>query len=1023
MIAAILCLVPAALALAGDLSFDGKRATVALESVSDHFTGADVASIRLTVAPSWQPDDATVDPTHAEPDATLFQLSAVNDALVLSVGERAGVLSLSNSLPVDPLDLQLDPKAGRAATLEIALQSDQTWAVRVDGKPAGSLAKGYFAPAAHDRLHLQLGGPGFVGRIDGFEIRGPSGQPVVAVDAAARLELAHPFTPQLGSYFLVDSLRNIPAKLAIAGLDQHGLFEREPYFALVRRNGELGLVFDWGGYLALVPDQAEPNVLVPKNPAEAWAGRLRFLKDPTGTFSQTVFSAEQVNARPGVPFLQNGKRYQRIEDRQNVVSQTPVGQKLGEVWATDQLPSNFQFSQEGCFDVTTMDLANLQHTGCRSSLFEYPPIASSDYSTPDKKVVPSGWRYESYRDFVGGFTSSIATSSDEIEDLRSGGSSAGLNIMGIKAHHNSSVEKTRGQTIEQETSVSLHQFSTSSFATILNPLKVYLNHCFIRHVARAVPGAALPSYFSPSVTEKYGYDDRIGEACPEELWLPLADAGTAKTEMLAANAENLIELHSTHYAYAITYGARGEQQTTFSKSALATLASNKTNVEDGIGLEIQQKIKGVPVNASGSFDQTSGSAASAKLNATSGVNQTSYQCVGGSSCTEGKPDIGDAAIPIYLHLRPLDELLAPPYFDDPEIVVDFRQAVRAALARKLQTTPATDPTSIRLVRITVDSVQCAKDQWWLGGLLCHGEALARMRLSMALAVYGIHADGTAEFLGDTPIIVPLATAANGFVVPVVLNPTRGKEVVKVGFRLVPAGYKPATAEQMASCGTPGCQKLGVTVVKDNLTPVLAYVSAYVVSPGYRAVVLEPDFVGVNPRDLLYNLPSVLKSTRALSLSRPPGDYYQDLDVNVTATFELLDPAATLGFPALGRAGAQPPAFEPAALSDAAPEAAQPDASGSSGIVTFFNQSGYVAEFTVVFVQAGQAVRLPTGRMTLGQRRSVALPADATGIVVVGDAVGAVGNPRFLEAPLPHPRGETCFKSYGTVFRPAWDNAC
>jgi hypothetical protein len=1023
MIAAILCLVPASLALAGDLSFDGKREAVALDSVSDHFTGGDVATIRLTVDPSWQPDDGAVDPAFTEPETTLFQLSAVNDALVLSVGERAGVLNLSNSLPVGSLDLHLDPKANRAATLEIALQGDQSWAVRVDGKPAGSLPKGFFAPAAHDRLHLQLGGPSFVGGIDGFEIRGPSGQPVVAVNAAGQLELARPFTPQLGSYFLVDSLRNIPAKLAIAGLNQHGLFEREPYFALVRRNGELGLVFDWGGYLALVPDQAEPNVLVPKNPAEAWAGRLRFLKDPTGTFSETVFSVEHVNARPGVPFIQNGKRYQRIEDRQNVVSQTPVGQKLGEVWATDQLPSNFQFSQEGCFDVTTMDLANLQLTGCRSSLFEYPPIASSDYSTPDKKVVPSGWRYESYRDFVGGFTSSIATSSDEIEDLRSGGSSASLNIMGIKAHHNSSVEKTRGQTIEQETSVSLHQFSTSSFATILNPLKVYLNHCFIRHVARAVPGAALPSYFSPSVTEKYGYDDRIGEACPEELWLPLADAGTPAAEMLAANAEKLIELHSTHYAYAITYGARGEQQTTFSKSALAALASDKTNVEDGIGLEIQQKIEGVPVNASGSFDQTSGRAASAKLKATSGVNQTSYQCVGGSSCTEGKPDIGDAAIPIYLHLRPLDELLAPPYFDDPEIVVDFRQAVRAALARRLQATPAADPTSIRLVRITVDGVQCAKDQWWLGGLLCHGEALERMRLSMALAVYGIHADGTAEFLGDTPIIVPLATAANGFVVPVVLNPTRGKEVVKVGFRLVPAGYKPATAELMASCATPGCQKLSVTVVKDNLTPVLANISPYVESPGYRAVVLEPDFIGVNPRDLFYNQSAVLKNTRALSLSRPPGDFYQDLDVNVAATFELLDPAATLGFPAPRRADAQPPAFEPAALSDAAPATAQPVGPGSAGMVTFFNQSGYVAEFSVVFVQAGRPVVLPTGRMTLGQRRSFALPADAIGIVVVGDAVGAVGNPRFLQATLPHPRGESCFKSYGTVFSPAWDNAC
>ena len=1018
LIAGLLWLAVAAPVSAGDLAFDGKREAEALDSVSDHFTGGDVATILLAVDLSWQPDDGAVDPAFSQPDTTLFQLSAVNDALLLSVGERAGVLNLSNALPTGALDLQLDPTANRVTTLEIARQADRSWAVRADGKPAGSLAKDFFASAGQDRLHLQLGGPGLIGRIDGFEIRGPSGQPVVAVNAAGRLALAKPFAPQLGSYFLVDGLANIPAKLSIGGQEQQGLFAREPYFALVRRNDELGLVFDWGGYLALEHDPAEPNVLVPKKPGEAWAGRLRFPQDPSGAFSDSVFIAEQVKAWSGVPFLRTGKRYQRIEDRQNVVAQTPVGQKLGEVWATDQLPSNFQFSQEGCFDVRTMDLANLQDTGCRSSLFEYPPIASSDYSTPDKKVVPSGWRYQSYRDFVGGFTSSIATSSDEIEDLRSGGISAGLNIMGIKVHHNSSVEKLRGETVDQETSVSLHQFSTSSFVTILNPLKVYLNHCFIRHVARAVPGAALPSYFSPSVTEKYGYDDRIGEACPEELWLPLADAGTPAAELMAANAEKLIELHSTHYAYAITYGARGEQQATFSKSALASLASDKTNVEDGIGIEVERQIAGVPVKAGASFDQTAGNAATTRLLATSGFTQTRYECVGGSSCTEGKPDIGDAAIPIYLQLRPIDELLAPPYFDDPEIVVDFRQAVRAALARKLQAAPAAAPTAIRLVRITVDGVHCANDQWWLGELLCRGDALKLALESMALAVYGLHADGTAVLLGDTPIVLPLATAASGFVVPVVLNPRQGSEVVKVGFRLVPAGYRPGTAEQMASCGTPGCQELGIKVQYDGTIARSANISVYVVGPNKRPPVLVPDLVGVDPRALARDAPIVLQDTQALSLVTAPGDYYRPLAMNVTARFEVVDAAAALGFAARG--GADPlPLFEPASLSDAAP----PDDRPLLGFVSFFNQSGYVAEFSVLYRQGGNARRLPTGRMTLGQRRSLPLPADATDIQVVGDVVGTLGNPRFLQVPLPNPRGAVCFKSYGTVFRPAWDHNC
>ena len=61
VLAGVHCLGHSLLAFAGDLSFDGKREAVALDSVSDHFTGADLGRILLTVAPSWQPDDATVE--------------------------------------------------------------------------------------------------------------------------------------------------------------------------------------------------------------------------------------------------------------------------------------------------------------------------------------------------------------------------------------------------------------------------------------------------------------------------------------------------------------------------------------------------------------------------------------------------------------------------------------------------------------------------------------------------------------------------------------------------------------------------------------------------------------------------------------------------------------------------------------------------------------------------------------------------------------------------------------------------
>lgn len=92
---------------------------------------------------------------------------------------------------------------------------------------------------------------------------------------------------------------------------------------------------------------------------------------------------------------------------------------------------------------------------------------------------------------------------------------------------------------------------------------------------------------------------------------------------------------------------------------------------------------------------------------------------------------------------------------------------------------------------------------------------------------------------------------------------------------------------------------------------------------------------------------------------------------------------------------------------------------------FFNEGGYVAKYTLVYFVNGQPVVQNTGNLALGNRKSYALPSNATNIVVKGEATtGLVWAPweTIFDKAVPSVSA-TCFKSYGTTLNPKWDNNC
>jgi hypothetical protein len=96
-----------------------------------------------------------------------------------------------------------------------------------------------------------------------------------------------------------------------------------------------------------------------------------------------------------------------------------------------------------------------------------------------------------------------------------------------------------------------------------------------------------------------------------------------------------------------------------------------------------------------------------------------------------------------------------------------------------------------------------------------------------------------------------------------------------------------------------------------------------------------------------------------------------------------------------------------------------------GRIAFFNESGYVARYTVTYVVDKKPFTLTTGNVTLGQRREFELPPNAINVKVKGEGkTGLVWEPWRTTFEKTYKRAPTiCFKSFGTTLNQNWNNNC
>lgn len=293
-----------------------------------------------------------------------------------------------------------------------------------------------------------------------------------------------------------------------------------------------------------------------------------------------------------------------------------------------------------CYSINDLDIHNIQeNTGCRAALFETPSNDSSSYvkvGYPGGGVVdiPFGWTLKLDDEAAGGSRVRTIDTGRELSNSNSldVGVNASVNLFGFDAEAHVDVatsKKVQNITDTKSIVAEANQVKTK-FALVLNRYYTTLNPDFVRAI-RGLKGR-------PAGDDAY---------------------------------KVIISEWGTHYPNAVTFGARGSRKLTLDEKAISTLRDKQINI--GAGLMVKYAGSG------GGVDVKSAEEAMSSIKSVVSTENRDFRCYGGGDCSDdGVPSGGDI-VPIYLDLRPLSDLVAPPFFMDEDILGVVRTNLSKAI--------------------------------------------------------------------------------------------------------------------------------------------------------------------------------------------------------------------------------------------------------------------------------------------------------------------------------------------------------
>ncbi|SMX37473.1 MAC/perforin domain-containing protein [Maliponia aquimaris] len=299
-----------------------------------------------------------------------------------------------------------------------------------------------------------------------------------------------------------------------------------------------------------------------------------------------------------------------------------------------------------CFTLSELNPINLQETsGCGDKIFVEPDIDTYAFEIRNKVAIPFGWTYRP----VG-----AAIANEKLRTIESGrdleqatkldiGVKASANVFGFSASVD--VDKVTSRYLEERSDKQTvrfeAQYTERKFSLVLNRQFAKMSDPFVSDV--------------------------------NDLFLALQEGEDAAT--FEQRLELFFDTWGTHYSNAITYGARGFRRYSLDESQIVTTRKKGLNLAIGLCAGY----KGSLVQAKMCSNVKDDSETSNKVSELNKLMTVEAECYGGDGCNEGIPT-GDPSKPIFADLRPVSDLIAPPFFSDlfkadPEVFVALRNRI------------------------------------------------------------------------------------------------------------------------------------------------------------------------------------------------------------------------------------------------------------------------------------------------------------------------------------------------------------
>lgn len=485
-----------------------------------------------------------------------------------------------------------------------------------------------------------------------------------------------------------------PRQESIAGVPDfdHGTYQSRPYYAFIETAAGPVLVSDEGlrAHLTYIPGSLTTNKKDPTNIRKGAKFALSFpeMKDPIqgAILSLNDETSDELSFTVrGTPATFAALPSGRHPFGTYLVScaKTPNYQKNTQSWGDIFTPKKFAFGMlMKSWDVTRMDMERFESTGTNTALLMTPDGDTKNYEqVGEHAIVPYGWIYRPLQLSVVNDRSTLVSSNRDVMNSvmktvgfkLSGGISTKIGPVDVSADfsyaNNQGLNEKQRDATGREVTRSEHKSIFIEGAYVVDKRNVALND-------RSDDGKHAGA--------KHGFQGAIAEL---QRGLQETIAGETSQEDWQEVLRSFFKVWGTHYVFAATFGAKGTSTNTYTKKEVQQLLEKRVNLDTAWSAGANINVFGVGAHLKTEGELKEGKENEEQLKSVNGSGFSKTITVG-SEAPNGR-------VPIYLDLRPISDLLGPPFFTDEFTAITLRDQVADAMkAYAMKAAEATDTLDV-----------------------------------------------------------------------------------------------------------------------------------------------------------------------------------------------------------------------------------------------------------------------------------------------------------------------------------------